>query len=106
MYNILKTRIAQGHRTVKYPKEAPSLPDRFRGLPAIDPSACAGECIDCIGVVPGAGHREEWMRRDQSRSRQMHLLRGCETVCLRKAIMFTGEYRMAARRPARPRDQR
>ena len=34
MTNIVLTRMKQGHRTVSFPKGTPTLPDRFRGLPA------------------------------------------------------------------------
>ena len=35
MMHILLSRWRQGHRTLPYPKEVPSLPERFRGLPRI-----------------------------------------------------------------------
>jgi len=97
MYRILKTRIDQGHRTVKYPKEAPTLPELFRGLPAIDPSACVAECTDCLGVCP-----VQAIERNGCGGVSLDLGRcifcgACETVCLRKALKFTGEFRMAAR---------
>lgn len=33
MWQILKNRIIQGHRTCRYPKEEPIFPERFRGRP-------------------------------------------------------------------------
>ena len=35
MWRIIKTRIKQGYRTLKYPKEDPVFPERFRGRPVI-----------------------------------------------------------------------
>jgi Ni,Fe-hydrogenase III small subunit len=35
MLTIIRERIRQGHRTGKFPKEEPNLPDRFRGRPTI-----------------------------------------------------------------------
>ena len=35
---VLLARAQQGHRTAAFPDQPPALPDRFRGLPAIDPS--------------------------------------------------------------------
>lgn len=37
MWRILKTRIQQGYRTLKYPKEEPVFPQRFRGKPVLNP---------------------------------------------------------------------
>ena len=42
MLNIIRERLRQGRRTIAYPAgQAPPLPDRFRGLPALDESRCA-----------------------------------------------------------------
>ena len=35
MWQILKNRIKQGHRTCRYPKEEPVFPERFRGRPVL-----------------------------------------------------------------------
>lgn len=43
MWQILKNRIKQGHRTCRYPKEEPVFPERFRGRPVIPPG---GEAAD------------------------------------------------------------
>jgi Ni,Fe-hydrogenase III small subunit len=43
MWQILKNRIKQGHRTSRYPKEEPVFPERFRGRPVIPPG---GEAVD------------------------------------------------------------
>jgi Ni,Fe-hydrogenase III small subunit/Pyruvate/2-oxoacid:ferredoxin oxidoreductase delta subunit len=52
MYKLLLERWRQGHRTARYPREAPVLPDRFRGLPVIDAAKCATGCHDCADVCP------------------------------------------------------
>lgn len=41
MLDTLKNRIEQGYRTSKYPKQTISLPERYRGLPAINQNADA-----------------------------------------------------------------
>jgi Ni,Fe-hydrogenase III small subunit/NAD-dependent dihydropyrimidine dehydrogenase PreA subunit len=48
----LLARLRQGHRTLRYPEEAPVLPDRFRGRPTVDPARCAEGCADCIAACP------------------------------------------------------
>ena len=35
MWRIIKTRIKQGYRTLKYPNEEPVFPERFRGKPIL-----------------------------------------------------------------------
>jgi Ni,Fe-hydrogenase III small subunit/ferredoxin len=45
-------RLKQGHRTIDYPPQVPTLPDRFRGLPIVDPSRCSDACRDCAEACP------------------------------------------------------
>ena len=52
MLKILVERWKQGHRTARFPREAPVLPDRFRGLPVIDASKCPDGCRACIEACP------------------------------------------------------
>ncbi len=52
MLGILKTRLAQGHRTTRFPDETPTLPERYRGRPAIDSTRCPPECNSCAAVCP------------------------------------------------------
>ncbi|MFH1569341.1 MAG: 4Fe-4S binding protein [Gemmatimonadota bacterium] len=94
MLNAVVTRLRQGHRTMAFPGEAPSLPDRFRGRPALDPSRCPSGCRACADACPtdaidaGAG------------SLQLDLGRclfcaDCERACPEGAIRFTAEPRLA-----------
>jgi Ni,Fe-hydrogenase III small subunit/Pyruvate/2-oxoacid:ferredoxin oxidoreductase delta subunit len=96
MYKITKTRMAQGHRTVKYPEGKPSVPDRFRGLPVIDSLACAGGCDTCITSCPtnAMERRNGKIALDLGRC----LFCGnCERSCPNQAIRFTSEHAMAVR---------
>jgi Ni,Fe-hydrogenase III small subunit/Pyruvate/2-oxoacid:ferredoxin oxidoreductase delta subunit len=52
MLRIIAERWRQGHRTSHFPKEAPVLSDRFRGLPVIDASKCPDGCHACIEACP------------------------------------------------------
>lgn len=52
MFNIIRERWLQKHRTTTYPKTPPTLPDRFRGLPVIDGAKCASNCQQCIEACP------------------------------------------------------
>lgn len=89
-------RMAQGHRTLRYPQEAPLLPARFRGMPAIDSAKCAtvcGACGDCCPVEAIATHSGK-PRIDMGRC----LFCGqCAAECPEHAITFSQEHRLAAR---------
>ncbi|MDD4872519.1 MAG: hydrogenase [Kiritimatiellae bacterium] len=54
MFGVVKTRLLQGHRTMKYPDgPAPELPEKFIGKPVIDCSKCQADCKrTCIDVCP------------------------------------------------------
>src|ERR1035441_5223569 len=53
MLKALLARAHQGHRTMAYPAGAPPpMPERFRGLPALDPAKCPEGCRSCADVCP------------------------------------------------------
>jgi Ni,Fe-hydrogenase III small subunit/ferredoxin len=52
MLSIIRERFRQGHRTAKYPQEAPTLPPRFRGRPLIKASQCPQGCQECQDRCP------------------------------------------------------
>ena len=52
MLNVLKARWHQGYRTIPYPRTAPSLPDRFRGVPQVRFSLCPESCCACMAACP------------------------------------------------------
>ncbi len=52
MLSIIRERFRQGHRTSKYPQEAPTLPARFRGRPVIEREKCPPGCQDCLERCP------------------------------------------------------
>src|SRR5207248_10661653 len=52
MLQVSLARLKQGHRTIAYPAQAPTLPDRFRGLPAVDSSKCPDGCRACADACP------------------------------------------------------
>src|SRR5947209_367069 len=52
MLEVSLARLKQGHRTLAYPAQEPTLPDHFRGLPEIDPSKCLDGCRACAEACP------------------------------------------------------
>ena len=97
MLKILRERLRQGHRTASYPREAPTLPERFRGAPRIDPARCAQGCRLCTGSCPfGAiSLTAGTPRLDLG----LCLFCGeCAAACPHGALAFSRDHRLAARR--------
>jgi len=96
MLQLSLARLRQGHRTLAYPASAPALPDRFRGLPAIDSSKCPDGCRECVEACP-----TEAIAFDQGRLRldlgRCLFCADCTHACPEGAIRYTGDYRLAAR---------
>ena len=95
MLAITKTRLQQGYRTAKYPKENPVLPDRFRGLPLIAAQEC-GDCRQCIESCPVQAIATS--RNEPCIDLGKCIFCGsCEKGCSKKAIHFSSQHRLAAR---------
>lgn len=89
-------RARQGHRTLPFPRRLPPLPERYRGLPVVQPDKCRS-CEACVAACPtGALSRgPEGLRLDLGRC----LFCGeCEAACPDGAVRFTNDPRMAVRR--------
>jgi len=96
MMHILLSRWRQGHRTLPYPKEVPTLPARFQGLPRIEAGKCPTGCEVCAEACPTAAIRIG--------AGGPHLDLGgcvfcpaCVEACPEGAICFTGDHRLATR---------
>lgn len=94
--NVVATRLRQGHRTIPFPDAPPTLPERFRGRPVLNPAQCPPECQVCTEVCP-----TEAITRVNGRIRidlgRCLFCPECERSCPGKAIRFTREYRLATR---------
>ncbi|MBT1070835.1 NADH-quinone oxidoreductase subunit NuoB [Pelotalea chapellei] len=52
MIHAIVSRIKQGHRTTRYPREPIQLPERFRGYPRLNSAACPAGCLACAAACP------------------------------------------------------
>jgi len=96
MWKILLERFRQKHRTVGYPRRAPVLPERFRGLPAID-DAKVGDARAAIEACP-----VEALATDAAGRLRLDLGRcifcgQCERACPEGGIVFGRDHRLCAR---------
>jgi len=87
-------RLQQGHRTLPFPSEEPTLPERFRGRPAIDVAKCPAGCRDCADVCPtDAIAVDSGVTIDLGRCL---FCTDCMEACPQGAITYTEDYKMSA----------
>lgn len=96
MIKSILARIQQGHRTAKYPRVAPVLPDRFRGAPRLDASRCPAECNACLESCPtdAIQRSDSGMALDMGRCL---FCTECAGACPSEAISFSTDHQLAAR---------
>ena len=93
MLDILKTRLAQGHRTTTFPVDTPVLPERYRGRLALDAAKCAADCAECADACPtGAVSKAQSLAVDLGKCL---FCPACVEACSHGAITYTRDYRMA-----------
>jgi Ni,Fe-hydrogenase III small subunit/Pyruvate/2-oxoacid:ferredoxin oxidoreductase delta subunit len=97
MWRVVLARLRQGHRTIGFPDAAPTLPDRFRGAPRLDPTRCAEGCSACVdacptGAIASRGDRD--LRLDLGRCL---FCTECVTACPQGALTHGHDYRLSAR---------
>ena len=97
MPNALFARFEQKHRTIAYPDQEPTLPDRFRGLPVIDAAKCGEGCRDCATACPtdAIAIDDERVRLDLGRCL---FCDDCRSACPEGAITYSQEYCLSVRK--------
>ncbi len=96
MIKAILARISQGHRTTRFPRgPAPALPDRFRGAPRIDASACLDGCRSCAEACPtGAIEPGGTMSIDLGKCL---FCPDCVRACPAGAMSYGADYRLSTR---------
>jgi Ni,Fe-hydrogenase III small subunit/ferredoxin len=96
MLQVALARLRQGHRTIGYPGQTPTLPDRFRGLPLVDTSKCPEECRACAEACPTDAIviDEKGFRLDLGRCL---FCTDCMEACPQGAIRYSQDHRLATR---------
>jgi len=98
MFEIIKTRIRQKYRTIAFPKQPPTLPDRFRGLPRLKPGPCPEGCAACKNVCPTgaclAAGKDGSLAIDLGKC---VFCGACQNACPADVITFSQDYRLATR---------
>lgn len=94
MLEILKNRLKQGHRTLKFPKETPKLAERYRGRPIIDAAKCAADCSACAESCPTGALQMHPPRIDLG---ACLFCPACSSACESGALRFGQDHRLATR---------
>lgn len=96
MLNILRARLHQGRRTIRFPDEEPKLPPRFQGRPVLDLARCVDGCSDCVDACPTRAitATPDALALDMGRCL---FCSDCVDSCPDGAIAFSSDFRLAER---------
>ena len=97
MLDAFIARFRQGHRTSRYPREAPAMPDRFRGAPVIDTKKCPDGCKACVDACPTTAIELTAGQAKVDLGRCLFCT-DCQTACQAGAVMYSPDYRLSAKK--------
>lgn len=96
MIKAILARLKQGHRTMRYPAEPIALPERFRGYPELNGSACPPDCRLCAEACPvGALDLTAGLALDLGKCL---FCPDCADACPHGGISFSRDARLAVNR--------
>ena len=97
MLKAFVARLHQGRRTISYPDGEPTLPDRFRGHPRIDPAKCRTGCSLCADACPTGAIAIDRRGPTVDLGRCLFCPE-CANACPDGAITYGRDHRLGARR--------
>jgi Ni,Fe-hydrogenase III small subunit len=92
----LRTRLQQGIRTSRFPRDGADFPERFRGRPVRDPARCADGCRQCVARAPSAFLRSDRQGLVQLDAGACLFSPEEAAACPNGAVTYSRDYRMAA----------
>ena len=95
MLTIIRERLRQGHRTGKFPKIEPQLPERFRGRPKISPVLSEQACLAAAASCPFAALSCNNSKLQIDLGRCLFCA-DCPAQTDHAALTFSKDYRLAA----------
>lgn len=95
MLEILKTRMVQGYKTHKFPKELPEMANLFNGLPQIDSGAC-GTCSLCLDVCPVSAIKKINSKISIDMGKCI-FCNQCTEACPKGSIAFSKEFSLSSK---------
>lgn len=99
MFNILRARIHQKHRTIRFPDAPPpALPDRFRGRPLINTALCPDGCRACAEACPTGAIIFNEQNHPVIDLGKCLFCNDCKLACPQGAISHSDDYRLSVRR--------
>ncbi|MCF7818832.1 MAG: NADH-quinone oxidoreductase subunit NuoB [Kiritimatiellales bacterium] len=100
MINVIRARIHQKHRTIRFPDAPPpALPDRFRGRPLVDTARCPSGCRACAEACPTTAITFANDRLPVIDLGKCLFCNDCKLACPQDAIHHSDDYRLAVRQP-------
>lgn len=96
MLRILAERLRQKHCTSTYPQTEPQLPERFRGLPVLDPARCKEGCRACVDACPTGAIVQDGAGMQIDLGKCLFCT-DCSEACEPGALQYSNEYRLAVR---------
>ncbi len=98
MINVIRARIHQKHRTIRFPDAPPPpMPARFRGRPLIDAARCADGCHACAEACPTNAITIADGQEPVVDLGKCLFCNDCVQACPEQAIRHDTDYRLAVR---------
>ena len=99
MFDILRARIHQKHRTIRFPDAPPPpVPDRFRGRPLIDTARCPDGCRVCADACPTSTIAITDGKLPVVDLGKCLFCNDCAEACPQDAVTHSKDYRLAVRK--------